>query len=68
VSDDLIEQFIAQVNAVDVAPQNCGSCRFWFARGDICRRRAPTTDSREWASVWPVTRDDEWCGEWEARA
>jgi hypothetical protein len=66
VSDDLIEQFIAQVNAVDVAPQNCGSCRFYFQSSKICRRRAPTTDYREWA-LWPVAGENDWCGEWERR-
>lgn len=67
MSDDLLEQYLAQVNAPAAAPQNCRSCRFYVEASGICRRRAPLADAREWA-MWPITREDDWCGEWEARA
>lgn len=60
---------------------SCPGCRFWDAfdaRSGECRRHAPTAvqfaqtqDANERGgdsgAVWPVTSDDDWCGEWEAK-
>lgn len=65
MSDDILEQYLSQVNAIGENPQSCKSCRFYFEQAGFCRRRAPTVDAVEWA-VWPVTSATDWCGEWEA--
>ena len=60
--------------------QTCATCRFWRpTEGDFgqCRRRAPTTlyttqttSVRPDApfrcrAVWPETRAEEWCGDYQ---
>jgi hypothetical protein len=45
--------------------ERCETCRFFgpghsAVVGGFCRRRAPA--SNEW---FPVTRPEQWCGEWE---
>lgn len=58
---------------------NCENCKFWGLDGKIpatgyCRRYAPRPEvippieeigSRD--TVWPRTKDSEWCGEWETQ-
>jgi hypothetical protein len=56
--------------------KRCSSCAFWRPRqrntgwGE-CRARPPFPAQRhvagEDAPLWPVTRDDEWCGTWRPR-
>lgn len=55
----------------------CDMCRFWYDQGDgegVCRRLAPTArttrreeDDYQRFPVWPLTLDNEWCGEWEGK-
>jgi hypothetical protein len=50
---------------------NCGTCRWHNQRPRVlsqCRRYAPvvTTRSILAQTVWPETKDNDWCGEWEA--
>ena len=59
----------------------CGSCKFWDRRSGVagrCRRNAPKpmgwvegNDDEEniprVEAVWPVTFDDDFCGEWVKR-
>jgi hypothetical protein len=49
--------------------RSCGTCRFWYLplTDDLadCRRRAPIALPPDGEALWPVTRRDFWCGEWE---
>lgn len=51
-------------------PLLCLTCRWWFdldgEQGE-CRRHPPTVVPifAEAMSSWPITHDDEWCGEWQ---
>jgi hypothetical protein len=55
----------------------CGNCRFWEMFPDpngpgVCRRHAPRPKMTASMSVtkttatWPITHDDDWCGEYES--
>lgn len=49
----------------------CENCRFWkryFAEDSdgICRIRRPLIDDRG-NTIWPETREDDWCGEFESK-
>lgn len=53
---------LRDIEKVDI----CGSCRFWRIRetglvGE-CRRFPPVLNGA--TSVFPETRDADWCGEW----
>lgn len=59
-------------------PDRCETCRFWqkhsLARAvvfGLCRIRSPqlALDISHHNSVtkWPMTRNDDWCGEFEAK-
>lgn len=65
----------------DVNPDGevCATCRFWHRdrSGDErtgwgqCRRMPPAAppieiDRLVHVGVWPSTRKDDWCGEWQA--
>jgi hypothetical protein len=57
----------------------CERCKFWEEDGDIpnfgsCRRYAPKAvvshpidgpDSMD--TIWPRTKNNEWCGEWDPK-
>jgi hypothetical protein len=61
--------------------QKCVTCNFYdrrnargvdgrASRAGQCRRSAPmlspqTTKSYQIEGVWPMVRDDDWCGEWK---
>jgi hypothetical protein len=66
---------------IDWTEANCGGCRYWAkkagekARGE-CRRRAPAPanadDANEegwptYGAAWPLTFDDDWCGEFKPK-
>ena len=51
----------------------CANCRFHEPLGsnllNICRRHTPRCDATTVASIsstWPIVRDSDWCGEFEA--
>lgn len=47
---------------------SCSNCMYWQALDDTagnCRRHAPRPRTSEHTWRWPVTDDDDWCGEWE---
>lgn len=51
-------------------PLLCTTCRWWYRLDDEsgeCRRHPPTVVPifAEAMSCWPITHDDEWCGEWQ---
>ncbi len=55
------------------ADASCGTCRFWAtgvyaSRVNECRCHAPTLVTVERHAEWPLTRAEEWCGEWQGRA
>ena len=49
---------------------NCCTCICWDdyqlkEEGDgFCRRNAPTIHNKSKYGMWPVTREDDWCGTW----
>ncbi len=53
----------------------CDNCRFWkphaitsMSHLGFCRRRVPVVSiSTVEASLWPETKREDWCGEYEAR-
>jgi len=57
----------------------CGECKFWEAEKEQstlgrCRRHAPKTITNGLSekhvavtTVWPLTTDQDWCGEWSAK-
>jgi len=54
---------------------HCDNCRFWKQHGTpslsrlgFCRRRVPVVSiSTVEASLWPETKHEDWCGEYEAK-
>ena len=53
--------------------QSCGNCRFSEIRGHydiLCRRHAPRVsrdNDGNRLTVWPLTAESYWCGDWEAK-
>ena len=54
--------------------RRCDTCEYWRVidtdnQGDPtvgeCRGRCPTYDGGE--KTWPITDNDDWCGEWELK-
>lgn len=51
--------------------KKCSSCKFWNRDGadGICRKKSPSPtvvkDGGPYTLVWPRTKDNEWCGEFE---
>ena len=53
----------------------CDKCRFWrqgmsMRHGQLlgnCHRLAPKPRRKVRQARWPVTYQDDWCGEWKAR-
>lgn len=47
----------------------CRNCFYWDQSGSeshgFCRRDTPTVVSGETKGYWPITENDDWCGEWE---
>lgn len=46
----------------------CLTCRFYSAQlsdDGVCRRRAPEVGKMTGAGIYPLTRTDGWCGEYE---
>jgi hypothetical protein len=47
----------------------CETCKFFDPEEDSdegrCRRHAPRHDS---FTCWPITNNDDWCGEWKPKA
>jgi hypothetical protein len=46
----------------------CGNCKFWELKDDhllwgLCRRHPPKM--MDFESLWPTTKDHDWCGEYE---
>jgi|GEM_PF-1498871 len=64
--------------------ERCGTCRFWAPDSSACHRRAPSvvpilpltpqrqsetaTLSPQASATWPITAENEWCGEWAPRS
>lgn len=47
----------------------CSDCAYWEPIDDDagqCRRNAPRPRAVDTGWRWPITNDDDWCGEWEA--
>ncbi|MEJ5357360.1 MAG: hypothetical protein WHT06_01690 [Desulfobacterales bacterium] len=63
------------------AATSCGQCKFWVETGGTdeglvgeCRHHAPSPGLIDGAgggalrfAVWPVTRENDWCGRFEER-
>ncbi|MEM1057728.1 MAG: hypothetical protein AAGK14_00650 [Verrucomicrobiota bacterium] len=55
--------------------KTCDKCAYWAASGTEghCHRHAPVSvtfkvdDRTEFASQFPVTKADDWCGDFEAK-
>ena len=60
--------------------ESCGTCRHYSTKERECRRNPPTAFPVQRASaltgetttlsvlgIWPATRAENWCGEWEPR-
>lgn len=61
--------------------ERCGTCRFWVAESSTCHRHAPVVPARplthrqseavtpppHLSARWPLTAENEWCGEWAPR-
>lgn len=54
----------------------CETCKFWEQdkSSGWCHRYAPrarimdpTEEKRPMDTLWPRTRSEEWCGEWQAK-
>lgn len=47
---------------------HCETCAWWASNMYLtngqsqCRRRAPMQQG----NAWPITSEDDWCGEWES--
>lgn len=64
---------------MDDASRVCCACKFWvddlaldermgasrFMEWGECRVSSPVLVGEGVVGVWPVTRDESWCGEWE---
>ena len=60
-----------------MAKQTCRTCRFWEedkSLGDVvgqeaglCLRFPPVRTSENFVSIFPITYDLSWCGEWKPR-
>jgi hypothetical protein len=52
--------------------ERCETCRYWHKGVYMvtglpvytCRRQPPTPGA---ITMWPVTKHDDWCGEWAAK-
>ena len=52
--------------------ERCETCRYWNKGTHVpsgmtvytCRRTPPTPGA---ITLWPITKHDDWCGEWRAR-
>ena len=40
----------------------CDTCKHWT--GDYCRRFPPVPLNNLMGGTWPMTRPDDYCGEW----
>lgn len=53
----------------EVTLQTCRNCRFWEPADEDevgeCRRRSPRPGDEQRPAWWPITADEDWCGEWE---
>jgi len=68
----------AQSPAISIAAK-CESCTYWQTKAETdntgeCRRHAPQTiafsvdDDVKFASRFPLTKPEDWCGDYAARA
>lgn len=53
-----------------MSEESCGNCRFWL--GDCgpagkCRRNPPVVLNENGKCPFPVSWNDQWCGEWRAK-
>lgn len=50
------------------ADQQCDNCQYWLDTDpkSECRRFPPLQQDAGGNSVWPITIEAGWCGEWEA--
>ena len=53
-----------------MSEESCGNCRFWL--GDCgpagqCRRNPPVVLNEDGECPFPVSWNDQWCGEWRAK-
>lgn len=50
--------------------EQCSNCRFWHVTPEpaagSCRRHSPAT-ANGIGALWPLTRDNSWCGDYEMR-
>jgi hypothetical protein len=62
--------------------KQCDNCKFWKEVVEVvdnpnmgpCRRRAPMSETtnplsgaKNLNALWPQTKSNDWCGEWEAK-
>jgi hypothetical protein len=64
---------------MDIKPTKCENCKYWAEKSVIeklghCQKYAPRSTLRSplkgteaLDTVWPRTRADDWCGEWQAK-
>ena len=56
---------------MDTIAEKCAACRFWtkLIRDDglgRCRRYPPQQQHVPGCWVWPLTHEDDWCGEYQS--
>ena len=60
----------------DRRDDQCETCKYWDREGGLrivgrgtkpCRRYAPIASTAKVVAQWPLTKPDDWCGEWKPR-